>query len=104
MGEAYQIKNQDALYFITLQVVGWADIFSRKIHRDIIIDSFIYSRANKELEIFAYVIMTNHVHAIVRSKSGNLSNTIRDIKKHTSKKIHSEIRTNPCLSPPKHRT
>ena len=28
MGEAYQIKDQEGIYFLTFQVVGWADIFS----------------------------------------------------------------------------
>jgi len=27
MGEAYQIKNQEALFFLTFQVVGWAEGF-----------------------------------------------------------------------------
>lgn len=40
MGASYQISDQDQAYFLTFQVVGWADIFSRKIYRDIIIDSF----------------------------------------------------------------
>ena len=87
MSDSYQIKNQEAVYFLTLQVVGWADIFSRRIYRDIIIDSLDYSRKNKGLEIFSYVIMTNHVHIILRSKIGDLSGIIRDIKKHTAKTI-----------------
>ncbi len=59
MGEAYQIKDQEAVYFLTFQVVGWADIFSRRIYRDITLDSFTYCRKNKGMELFAYVIMTN---------------------------------------------
>ena len=87
MPTGYQIKDQDALYYLTLQVVQWADIFTRQVYRDIIIDSLKYCREQKELELFAYVIMSNHVHKIVRSKNGSLSNTIRDFKRHTSKKI-----------------
>jgi hypothetical protein len=37
MSTGYQIKEQDKLYFITLQVVEWVDIFSRQLYRDIII-------------------------------------------------------------------
>ena len=95
MGKAYQISNQNALYFLTFHVVGWTDIFSRKKYRDIVIDSFTYCRSNMDLEIFAYVIMTNHIHAILRSKTGKLSDTVRDFKKFTSKQILSEIKNNP---------
>ncbi len=37
------------------------------------------------MELFAYVIMTNHVHAIMRSKEGMLSGLVRDFKKFSSK-------------------
>ena len=40
MGSAYQIQDQGGLYFLTFQVVGWADIFSRPTYRDMVIDSF----------------------------------------------------------------
>jgi len=71
MGDAYQIKNQEVLFFLIFQVVGWADVFSRQLYKDIILASFEYSRKNKGLESFAYVIVTNHVHVIMRSKKGS---------------------------------
>jgi REP element-mobilizing transposase RayT len=83
VGTSYQIRNQEGIYFLTFQVVGWADIFSRKCYRDIIINSLDYSRKNKGLKVYAYVIMTNHVHLVVRSKDGNLSDIVRDVKKLT---------------------
>jgi REP element-mobilizing transposase RayT len=90
MSDGYQIKDQNALYFLTFQVVGWADIFTRKAYRDIVIESFKYCRTNKQLKIYSYVIMSNHVHCILSSEN-NLSDTIRDFKKHTSKSILKEI-------------
>jgi REP element-mobilizing transposase RayT len=38
---------------------------------------------NKGLEIFEYVMMTNHVHVIVRSKEGKLSDIVREILRST---------------------
>ena len=49
------------------------------------------SKEHKNLDIFAYVIMSNHVHIIARSSSENLSQTIGDIKKFTSKRIIKSI-------------
>ena len=95
MGDAYQIKNQEEVYFLTFQVVGWADVFTRQVYKEMILESFDYCRLNKSLELFAYVIMSNHVHAIMRSKNGDLSGLVRDIKKFTSKQILNEISRNP---------
>lgn len=87
MSTGYQIKDQNALHFLTFQVVDWIDIFSRKIYKDIIIESFKYSIENKGFQVFAYVIMSNHIHLIANSNDVKLSENIRDIKKFTSRKI-----------------
>jgi putative transposase len=94
MPTGYQIYDQTKAYFLTFQIVYWIDIFSRQSYRDIIIDSFKYCQKEKGLEIFAYVIMSNHIHIIARSSTGELSNTVRDFKKFTSKKIIEAIQMN----------
>lgn len=94
MSTGYQIKDQAALYYLTFQVVHWADIFTRKLYRDIIIDSLKFCKDNKGLEVYAYVIMSNHIHLLARSANGDLSGTIRDLKRHTSRKITDAIQNN----------
>lgn len=91
----HKIVNQNALHFITLTVVSWADVFSRQVYRDIVLDSLIYCQKEKGLVVNAYVLMSNHLHLICYPKMPNLlSNTIRDFKKFTSKRIIYEIETN----------
>jgi len=68
MSTGYQIKEQDKLYFLTLQVTEWVDIFSRQKYRDIIIENLSYCQKNKGLEIYAWVIMSNHIHLLVKSE------------------------------------
>ena len=47
---------------------------------------------NKGLEVFAYVIVSNHLHIIVRAKEGFvLSHILRDFKKFTSKQLVAKI-------------
>ena len=93
MPTGYQIKDQSSAYYLTFQVVFWVDLFTRKKYRDIVLDSLRYCQMNKDLEIFAFVIMSNHVHLLARSSNDNLSATIRDFKKHTSKQIIEQIQT-----------
>ncbi len=88
MSTGYQIKDQESAYYLTLQIVHWVDIFSRKIYRDIVIDSLKYCKKEKGLEIYAYVIMSNHIHLLARGGKGNLSGILRDFKRHTSKRIN----------------
>jgi putative transposase len=89
--EGFKIRNQSATHFLTFTIVGWIDIFSRQRYRDIIIDSFIYCQQYKQLQIGAYVIMSNHIHVIWTAPNNNLSDIIRDFKTYTSKAITSSI-------------
>jgi REP element-mobilizing transposase RayT len=91
MPTGYQIKDQEACYFLTLQIVEWVDVFSRQNYRDVIIENLKYCQANKGLQIFAFVIMSNHIHILARSETGTLSDTIRDFKSYTSKVILTKI-------------
>ncbi|MCD4834571.1 MAG: transposase [Bacteroidales bacterium] len=87
MSQGYQIKDQTAAHYVTLQIVQWVDIFTRKLYRDIVIDSLKYCQKEKGLEVYAFVIMSNHIHLLVRSGQENLSGTLRDFKSYTSKEI-----------------
>lgn len=92
MSTGYQIVEQDGIYFLTFQIVKWVDIFSRKVYRDIVIDSLKYSQEHKGLAIYAYVIMSNHVHLLVKSEAGKLSDTVREFKSYTAKEMLTAIR------------
>jgi len=95
MSEGYQIYDQNKLYFLTFQIVDWVDIFTRPTYKKVITDSFIFCRAKKGLELYAYVIMTNHIHLLARAKEGfKLSDIIRDFKKYTASTILEMIKTN----------
>jgi len=45
--------------------------------------------------VYAYVIMSNHIHLILQAENNNLSDIIRDFKKFTSTSILKMIRTEP---------
>jgi putative transposase len=91
-----QTIKKESSYFLTLTVVGWADVFTRPVYKDALIQSLKYCCENKGLNIFAYVIMTNHIHLLVNTEPNfKLEDTIRDFKRHTSKTIINLILTEP---------
>ena len=89
------IKNKISegyLYFLTLTVVDWVDVFTRPVYKYIIVDSLKHCQAEKGLEIYSWCLMTNHIHLIAGSKERHsLSDTLRDFKKFTGKKITKTI-------------
>jgi putative transposase len=95
MAYSYSIKDQSAVHFVTFTVHQWADVFTRQQYTDILLDAIEHSQQNKGLEVFAWVIMSNHCHLIIRAKDNNLSDIIRDLKKFTAKKIVQDIANNP---------
>ena len=80
---------QEGVYFVTSTVSGWIDIFCNSRHCQILIDEFKYRRDKKQMELYAYVIMPNHIHLILSSK--RLSNLMRSFKSHTARKIINSL-------------
>ena len=84
----YFIDNQNANYFVTFTVTNWIDIFTRKDYKIEIVDSLNFCIKNKGLVVFAWCLMSNHLHLVCRAKEGfRISDIIRDFKKFTSKTI-----------------
>jgi len=53
VGERCRIGNQNDIYFLTITVVDWVDLFTRKEYAIIVVDSLNYCVKNKGLEIYA---------------------------------------------------
>ena len=99
MSRKYKFRNQEGVYFVSFSVVGWVDALRRSEYKDILVKNLAYCQENKGLEIFAWCIMTNHVHLIIRAQEGYLlQNILRDYKKFTSKAIIKAIEENPVES------
>lgn len=92
MSEKYKTKDRDGIYFISISVVQWADVFTRREYCEIICNSLAYCQKEKDLTLYAWCIMTNHMHLICSSPT--LANTIRDFKKYTAKELFKAIQQN----------
>jgi len=91
----YKFSDPDGVYFVTFAVVNWIDVFTRKEYRDLIVDSLNFCKKEKGLIIFAWCLMSNHIHLIIQAEqSKRLSDILRDFKKFTSKAILQAISIN----------
>ena len=90
----YKIRNKKEIHFVTFAVVEWVDVFTRKVYRDILIESLKFCQKEKRLLLHGWCIMSNHVHLIASARNENLSDILRDFKKFTSKQIVAAIEKN----------
>ena len=94
--ENYIISDQNAVYFLTFTITDWVDIFTRPGYKTIIVDSLNYCTESKGLTLYAWCLMTNHLHLVARAKDNyRMSDIIRDFKKFTAKRIIEIIKSEP---------
>ena len=96
MSRNYKFHNPEGVYFVSFSVVEWLDVFTRNEYKNILIESLQFCLTEKGMEIFAWCIMTNHVHLIFRSIKGQKPELLLgDFKRFTSKAIIEAIKENP---------
>ena len=88
--------SEGYIYFLTLTVVDWVDVFTKPTYRHDVVNSLKFCQQKKGLELYAWVLMSNHLHLLASAADGfNLSDILRDFKKFTSKTITDKILTEP---------
>jgi len=96
MSDKYKINDPEKAYFLTMTVVGWVDVFTRANHKLIIVNSLKHCQKEKGLVVYAWCLMSNHLHLIAKAVGNyTLSDILRDFKKYTSKAIIKQIQEEP---------
>jgi REP element-mobilizing transposase RayT len=91
MSRNYKIRDQQKLYFVSFATVNWIDVFIRREYKDIVVDSLSYCIQHKGLGVYAWCIMSSHVHLIIGSTGAKMEDILRDLKRHTSKALLKAI-------------
>lgn len=91
MSEKHKFDDPEGIYFVTLTVVFWIDLFTRKELKHIVVDSLKHCQDEKGLVIYGWCLMPSHLHMIIRTNKEPLPAIIRDFKKFTSKQIVNTI-------------
>lgn len=96
MSRNYKFHNPEGVYFVSFAVVEWIDVFTRIEYKDILLESLGFCQKNKGLEVFAWCIMTNHMHLVFRSAEANKpEDLLGDFKRFTSRAVVQAIIDNP---------
>jgi len=90
--EDESILKQYACCDLTLNVTDWTDIFVKPVFKQIIAESLNYFVAKKDLVVYGWCLMTNHLHLIAQAK-GSIPLTIlaNEFKEFTTKIILEDI-------------
>ncbi len=91
MSSKYKFHNPTGLYFVTNTIINWIDLFIRDEYRNSVLNCWKYCIENKGMDLYAWVIMTSHIHMIVGSRNCDPGKLIGDIKKWTSTELKKAI-------------
>ncbi len=87
-----------ACSYLTFNTVDWVDVFIRPVYKQIIVSTLNYYIASRGLTIYAWCLMTNHLHLLARNNDkGGLALIERDFKRATTNKILEAIDMEPEL-------
>src|SRR5665647_2407096 len=75
--ENYSIEDQNAVYFLTFTITDWVDVFTRSCYRMLVVDSLNYCIKSKGLTIYAWCLMSNHIHLVAKANDGFRLSDIR---------------------------
>ena len=91
MRSRYRTGDPLQAHFITSSIVQWLPVFTTSACCDILVEALKYSQTHKNLQIYAWVILDNHFHAIVSAP--DLSRTLASVKRHTAQQLLARIGT-----------
>lgn len=86
------VTNQHACHYITFNTVDWVDVFIKPVYKRIIANTLNDLIATRGLTVYAWCLMTNHLHLLLQAKDGTgLSMIERDFKRITTTHILEAI-------------
>jgi putative transposase len=91
------LNRQDCSY-ITFSTVDWVDIFIRPSYKQIIADTLNHLIQHKKFTVYAWCLMSNHLHLVARAHDGSgLAAIEKEFKKQTTNAMLGIIDSEPDL-------
>jgi len=85
----YGINDPQSAHFLTCTIVHWLPVFTRPEMVDTVLGSFRHLQAHRNLNLYGYVILENHLHWI--AASDDLGRDVANFKSFTAKAIVKQL-------------
>jgi REP element-mobilizing transposase RayT/ribosomal protein S25 len=79
MPRTARIKSDSGIYHVMLRGIDKRNIFLNPNDYEKFIESIIKAKEKVKFSVYAYCLMTNHVHALIRSDTEDIGETVRRI-------------------------
>jgi REP element-mobilizing transposase RayT len=94
MRSRYVVREPDAPHFVTCTVIEWLPVLTTGTRCELIVESLEFCRRQKGLRIYAWVILDNHLHAIL--SASDLPRVMAEFKSYTARRIIDHLVTDRC--------
>ena len=92
MRSRYRVGDPRQAYFVTSTIVQWLPVFTTSACCDILVQALAYCQEHKDLQIYGWVILDNHFHAILACpRLPRLPQIMAAIKRHTAKRLLGQV-------------
>jgi len=90
----FKINNQlNNLYFVTSKICGGKRVFFDSQYAYLILDSWKFLRKEKRIKLYAFTVMPNHVHFIMKPcKNWTASQICFDFESYTAHEILKKLK------------
>ena len=96
MKNVIHFKEAAGCYFITFNITDWVDVFVKPVYKQIIVHTLNHFIEHKELVVYAWCLMSNHLHLVVKpGRNSSISEVEKEFKTFTERKILEFIYTEP---------
>ncbi|WP_340103608.1 REP-associated tyrosine transposase [Rhodohalobacter sp. 8-1] len=81
----YIIHETEYPYFLTSSIVDGLPLFANPEIAQIVLEGFLFLQKSRDVELYGYVIMENHIHFI--AKGDDLSKKLKNFKSFSARQI-----------------
>jgi REP element-mobilizing transposase RayT len=75
------------LYFITASTIDWIPLFQEEKYAEIMLDALSFFRNKREVLLFAFVLMSSHLHMIVKPQNITIGRFLQSFGSLTAHKM-----------------
>jgi putative transposase len=87
----YKIYEEGTPYFLTCTVVDWAPVLRQPALAQVVLDTWQFLQVHRRIELYAYVIMYDHLHWI--ASSADLSKEVRCFKSYSARRTIDHLKS-----------